>query len=67
MSDHPNPKGPEDPTPGCTVRLTKAQLARVQEISEGTVELEDRGAAWVAVRVFDADGNMVEDVAIAPV
>lgn len=67
MTDHPIPSGPEDSPPGCTVGLTKAQLARVQELDPShTVELERRGDAWIRLRVFSPDGEIFQEADVPP-
>lgn len=59
---HPAPKGPEDRSPGCSVHLTSEQMRAVRDFTREHphgVTIRDRGAAYIAVELIDAEGNVV--------
>ena len=67
----PGPRGPEDDVPGALVRLSAEQatyfgeyVATVEEAS--SVEIEERGAAYLDVRVFDFNNDEIDHRRIFP-
>jgi len=70
--DSPFPPGPTGPfeepeVPGPRVVLRPEQAQAVATLAErGTVRVEDRGASWVYVTVFDSEGKTLEERLVPP-
>jgi hypothetical protein len=71
MTDlHPMPISLEDNSVrGCKVGFTATQLDRFAELMQGhrhDAEVEEIGDAWLMVRLFDANGAVIQEGQLPP-
>jgi hypothetical protein len=63
IPEHPAPRGPEDPSPGCSVHLTSDQARAVRRLTRDHphgVTIRDRDATYIAVELIGPEGELVK-------
>ncbi len=68
----PGPRGPEDPTPGPRLSMSREQARFIGLYVGGvdgasSVDIESRGAGYLQLTVFDKEGVEIEERTVFPI